>query len=245
MSVYVHTEKIHNFRAAQKVLPGIIEEYKVKSILDVGTGIGTWLKVAEENGVSDFLGIDGSWVNREQLKIAGRNFKECDLREKFNLQREFDLIICLEVAEHLPEESADILVESMVQHGRLILFSAAIPGQGGQNHLNEQSPSFWSQKFEKHGYTFYDLVRPRIWKDVDIEWWYRQNMFLVSKEKLMTDSMNINDNMYIHPELFFSVINKNESLKNRLKETSSGALSPLSYLRLFAKSLYRKIGGNA
>lgn len=242
--MYVHNEITHNFRAAQKVLPWIIEEYKINSILDVGTGIGTWLKVAEEHGRADFLGVDGSWVNRKQLKISERNFRELDLRKKFDLQRKFDLIICLEVAEHLPEESADILVNSIVQHGSLILFSAAIPGQGGQNHLNEQIPSYWSQKFEKYGYKYYDLVRPRIWKDEDIEWWYRQNIFLLSKEKLMTEEMNINDNMYIHPDLFYTVFDNKNKLKIRLKDFTSGALSPFFYLKLFAKSIYRKVIGN-
>jgi 2-polyprenyl-3-methyl-5-hydroxy-6-metoxy-1,4-benzoquinol methylase len=65
------------------------------------------------------------------------------LIQPLDLEKEFDLVVSLEVAEHLPASAADQFVNTLVKHGKKILFSAAIPGQGGQDHLNEQWPDYW------------------------------------------------------------------------------------------------------
>jgi len=239
--MYKHDERIHNFNAANRVLPDIIKEYNIKSILDIGSGIGTWLKVAEENGVKDYIGIDGAWVDRKQLKIEEDHFFEYDLRIPLNLKRTFDLIICLEVAEHLPEESADTLIESIVSHGKMILFSSAVPEQGGQNHLNEQRHEYWSNKFNNYGFVYYDLIRPRIWNDNEIEWWYRQNIFLISKTPIKDAEKMINSNLYIHPELFYQVKESNIKLKKKMIKITQGSYSPFFYLSLMMKSILKRI----
>ena len=133
-------------------------------VLDVGCGIGTWLKAFEECGVKDYLGLDGNHVNRSLLKIPAEKFRVQNLLESFRLNRKFDLVISLEVAEHLDEKISDQFVKGLVEHGETIVFSAAIPYQSGQNHVNEQWPAYWQQKFEKHGYYFHDVIRPKIWK---------------------------------------------------------------------------------
>jgi hypothetical protein len=107
-------------------------------------------------------------------------------------------VVSLEVAEHLPESSADTFIESLVAHGDVILFSAAVPGQGGQHHINEQWPEYWQQKFAKHGFYFHDTIRPLIWNNEKVNWWYRQNIFIINR---------IRDNAAqalskVHPELF-------------------------------------------
>ena len=144
---YIHTEAIHNLSAPRVIVPIVLEMIKPNSILDVGCGIGTWLKVFEEYGVDDYLGIDGDYVDRSTLKISEKRFLPNDLRKRWSLNRKFDLVVSLEVAEHLPEEVADLFVSTLSAHGDTILFSAAIPGQGGQNHVNEQWPTYWQKKF--------------------------------------------------------------------------------------------------
>jgi hypothetical protein len=84
----------------------------------------------------------------------------------------------LEVAEHLPIQSAGGFVAELTALAPFILFSAAIPGQGGTNHLNEQWPEYWATRFAGHGYRVLDCIRPRIWEDDRIDFWYRQNIFL-------------------------------------------------------------------
>jgi ubiquinone/menaquinone biosynthesis C-methylase UbiE len=76
---YVHEEIVHNFKAANEVVPFIVELLNPKSIVDVGCGIGTWLKVFEDIGVGTILGIDGSYVDKKLLKIGVDKFVDFDL----------------------------------------------------------------------------------------------------------------------------------------------------------------------
>jgi hypothetical protein len=130
-------------------------------------------------------GIDGDYVDRERLEIPRECFTPFDLRSGiFECERK-DLALCLEVAEHLPMRSADQLVRSLVKASPIVMFSAAVPGQGGTDHINEQWPSYWRKKFANHGYEPVDGIRPRILQNPKVEWWYRQNiMVFAAKEAL-------------------------------------------------------------
>jgi SAM-dependent methyltransferase len=197
MSIYYHDEGIHNVETPRLVVPLLLQYIQPESVLDVGCGIGTWLKAFEENGIVDFLGMDGNHVDQRRLKISPVNFKIQNLTHPWDLHRRFDLAACLEVAEHLPASASELLVEMLVKHSDSILFSAAIPGQGGQNHLNEQWPAYWQTKFKTHGFYFHDIIRPLIWDNNDIQWWYRQNIFLVNKQPNDKPMLSL-----VHPELF-------------------------------------------
>jgi len=238
--MYIHTTEIHNPNAARKILPIIFKHVLINSVLDVGCGTGTWLQAVEELGVHDCMGIDGDWVNRSQLKISSHKFLSFDLTKSLELNRKFDLVICLEVVEHLPLSSAETIVKTLVSHADTILFSAAIPKQGGQRHINEQSVFFWVELFKKHGYHFYDMLRPLIWRDDSIEWWYRQNIFLVSRyEQTITSASVIND--YVHPGLLYNKMEKLERLMNDFNALLEGHRSPLLYFKLFFRSLFRNL----
>lgn len=198
--LYVHEEEVHNFVAPREVVPLVISLTKPNSVVDIGCGIGTWLKIFEENGISDYMGVDGNYVDRNLLKIPISKFIPQDLRKGWSLGRKFDLVVSLEVAEHLPKENAEEFVSKLTTHGDTILFSAAIPEQGGQNHVNEQWPEYWQALFHQHGYYFHDVIRPLIWTNNKVEWWYKQNIFLVKKNEiplLPFKSLSI-----VHPELF-------------------------------------------
>lgn len=179
---YVHTELIHNTNAAKEVIPLIMERFQPRSVVDIGCGTGTWLAVFQENNVDEFIGVDGDYVDRKLLHIPEDRFVCADLSQPFTYPRRFDLAVSLEVAEHIPEASAEAFVESLVNLSDVILFSAAVPGQGGQHHINEQWYDYWQRKFRRHGYQFHDDLRPLIWWNRNVEWWYRQNVFLVVKE---------------------------------------------------------------
>jgi SAM-dependent methyltransferase len=167
--------------SAAQILPIVLELVKPASIVDVGCGIGDWLAVAAERGVQDFLGIDGSWVKQTQLVIPKEKFTEHDLTTPLNLDRRFDLALSLEVAEHLPAAATRIFVESLCRSADVILFSAAIPGQGGRHHVNEQWPDYWADLFQEFGYGCYDCLRPRIWNDPRIAWYYAQNCLIFAR----------------------------------------------------------------
>src|SRR5262245_44009168 len=119
-------------RSARVVLPLVLEFVRPRSVIDVGCGLGTWLAVFREHGVEDVWGMDGDHVDREWLEIPADRFLAHDLSQPLRLGRSFDLVVSLEVAEHLPPSCADAFVESLTRLGPLLLFSAAAPYQGGR-----------------------------------------------------------------------------------------------------------------
>lgn len=165
-------------RAAEVVAP-ILRELApgLMSVVDIGCGAGAWLAAFQAVGVGDILGLDGG-APAETLAIAPESFRSVDLERPIRLQRRFDLALSLEVAEHLPPERGPGLIADLVALADLVLFSAALPGQGGTNHINERPASYWAGIFAAHGYTAHDVIRPRIWTQADIPFWYRQNIFV-------------------------------------------------------------------
>ena len=194
--------------------------YLPSSVLDVGCGLGNWLEVSKTLGVNEVIGLDGAYINRELLKIKPEEFVEWDLHKSISLGRRFDLSICLEVAEHLPESTAETLVQSLTKHSDVILFSAAIPGQGGQYHVNEQWPAYWQKLFGNAGYVFIDCFRNKIWMNENIEWWYRQNIFLVVKKNNELARMaSLPVLPLVHPDLFKNVSNNANNKIKRLEKS--------------------------
>jgi SAM-dependent methyltransferase len=165
-------------RSADAIVPILLDLLRPRSVVDVGCGQGTWLAAFTRNGIEDVLGIDGEWVERGSLEIPRDHFKAADLVGPVPLNRAFDLVVSLEVAEHLPAASADLFVQTLVDLGHVVLFSAAIPQQGGVAHLNEQWPEYWTDRFAAHGYIAVDCLRPRIWNNPAVAWWYAQNILL-------------------------------------------------------------------
>jgi hypothetical protein len=147
----------------------------------VGCGIGTWLVASLDAGVTDIYGIDGVQIALDKLLFPRHLFSVVDLNRPFRLGRRFDLVLCLEVAEHLSPTSAEALIDSLTVHGDTILFSAACPNQPGQNHFNCQWPSYWQKLFNLQGYACDDSIKWQMWPDARIEPWYRQNIFFAAR----------------------------------------------------------------
>jgi SAM-dependent methyltransferase len=227
-SYYIHDEETHNLKAPREIIPIIQSFGEIGSALDVGCGIGTWLSVAESMGIGDVFGIDGAYVDRELLSkfISLNCFEAFDLNIPFDLHRKFDLVICLEVAEHLCAKVSDVFVKSLVDHSDVILFSAAIPGQGGQNHVNERWPEYWAKKFNVYDYVFLDLIRPQIWNNDQVDYWYKQNTFLVVKKSHPLAKSNPESYLpLVHPELLARV--QDNSLKQIKSLKANLAIHPL------------------
>ena len=172
-----HKKNLHTVTGPREALPFILEGDVPRSVLDVGCGVGTWLAAFEELGVTDIFGLDGVDIPRESLLIDKGHFKTLDLSKPWSVGRRFDLIICLEVAEHLPSLSSADFVAALCSHSDRIIFSAGCPKQPGQNHINCQWPEFWQDLFNHQGFLCEDSIRPTIWDNKGIEVWYRQNIF--------------------------------------------------------------------
>jgi SAM-dependent methyltransferase len=176
-------------RSARVVAPMVLQLLQPSSIVDVGCGDGTWLAVFREFGVSDTVGLDGDYVDRGLLQIPPDQFRATDLSLPFGFPRIFDLAVSLEVAEHLPPQSAESFVDSLTRLAPVVLFSAAIPLQGGTLHLNEQWPDYWAALFKTHDYFPIDCIRGRIWANEQVEWHYAQNILIfAAADRMRKDS---------------------------------------------------------
>jgi SAM-dependent methyltransferase len=168
-------------RSAERLIPKLIAAFPVRSVVDFGCGLGAWLSLWARAGAS-VIGVDGPFVDRQRLLIDPACFRGADLAGPIDIGRQFDLVQSLEVAEHLPAASGEGLVETLTAHGCRVLFSAAIPGQGGEHHINEQPLEYWRTLFRRHGYRAVDFLRPEIVNDAAIERWYRYNILLYVKD---------------------------------------------------------------
>jgi len=218
--------------SAMAVIPLVLELYRPASVVDVGCGLGGWLAAFQAYGVEDILGIDGDYVNRKMLDIPPEHFKAIDISRPFTLDRTYDLAVCLEVAEHLAPERATGFVESLSRLAPVILFSAAIPLQGGNNHLNEQWPDYWAQKFRAKGFLAIDVIRKKIWSRDDIPAYYRQNILLLCSKQILASNKVLNEAVQatnqdmlsvVHPQIFLDSINsiKSHLPKERLRSMAS------------------------
>ena len=174
-------------------------ENTIRSVVDIGCGRGVWGKEFQNQGC-EVLGVDGAYVTDPVIPFMAH-----DLREPLILDKKYDLAVCLEVAEHLPEGSADTLIQSLVDASDIVLFSAAIPYQTGHGHINCQWPSYWARKFHSHGYVVEDY-RQEHWADPRIEPWYAQNMLLFVKNELLVaeadaESLNFGVLDMVHPTI--------------------------------------------
>jgi len=215
---YKHTLQLHNPSSAKEILPQVFEIFSPKSILDIGCGNGSWLKAAKDMGVPKVFGVDGIQVPNSEFFLSDEEFKVLDLSKPFHIDKKFELVLSLEVAEHIEEAAANIFIDNLTQHGDVILFSAAIPGQGGQYHLNEQWPQYWSEKFKKKGFVAYDLLREKFWDNKTVLWWYKQNILLFVKEKhpAFTNYKSTETPMgLVHPQLFQKKVFKPRFITNK------------------------------
>lgn len=213
-----------SYRSAKKILPIVREIFNPASVVDVGCGVGYWLKVWKDDfNVDDILGVEGDYVTDAVFQFDKKYLKTADLKLPLSLPKKYDLVMSMEVAEHIPENCADVFINNLVNAGDIVLFSAAIIGQLGTYHINEQMPEYWAKKFLMHDYVPVDFIRPIIWSDNDIQYWYRQNTLLFIKRnrladfpklKFASDCTNPEFLIRIHPEKYFTYVDENKQLQN-------------------------------
>ncbi len=167
--------------SAPEVVPALLRLGPIHSVLDVGCGVGAFLAEFLRSGVREAIGIEGEWIRSAPIAIPNESIAIADLRQRFDLGRTFDMVLCLEVAEHLEADFAGGLIESIVRHGDLIAFGAGVPSQGGTHHVNLRWPDFWAGQFRRKGFDCFDAVRPVLARNPRVSKHYAQNLLVYAR----------------------------------------------------------------
>jgi SAM-dependent methyltransferase len=248
-------QKSLSYSSARLIIPILQQVLSIRSVCDVGCGVGTWLRAFREAGVGDVLGLDGSYVDKNLLEIPSSAFQEVDLRQPLLLDRCFDLALAIEVAEHLPKSRGLSFVEDLTRLAPVVLFSAAIPRQGGTGHINEQWQSHWAAIFWKYDFATCDVIRPIIWDKAGIARWYRQNLllfcrrdFLPTVPRLSASQDNALPLSLVHPQQYLEIwdeINVHGSLQLLAKALQRAARRRLKRVFGTWAQAGSRISGNA
>ncbi len=231
--------------SADAIIPMVQEYVNPTSVIDIGCGIGAWLSVWEKRGIKDIKGVDGAYVDKKQLLIETDKFEDFNLEQGYKSTKRFGMVTCLEVAEHLPANSAELFVESLCALSDVVLFSAAIPAQEGTMHINEQFHEYWGNIFAKNGYAVVDCLRPRIWNDSRIQWWYRQNIMFFVKESALANYPKLKELALHKGQKVMSLVHP-EMLKEKVRKIDyyeSILHSSKATFKYFLDSLFKKKNG--
>jgi len=209
-------------RSASQIVPMVLEWTKARSVIDIGCGVGAWLSVFKQQGVDDIFGVDGPWVDLSMLRIPRQTFAAFDLQQPYKPLRTYDLAMSVEVAEHLPAACAATFVRTLTGLSQVVLFSAAVPHQGGEHHVNEQWPDYWTELFAAEGYRVIDPLRRRIWKNEAVDWFYAQNLlmfatadYLAVHGDLKTEQERTDPGQLaiVHPSMYLKMQELNQRLQ--------------------------------
>jgi hypothetical protein len=194
------------------------------------------MEVALAKPERSVLGVEIDVFAPEDLLVPLETIVKASIGQPIDLHRRFDLALCLETAEHIGRECAAEIVSNCVRHSDLILFSAAVPSQGGTNHINEQPPEYWQCFFDQAGYDVVVLLRPLIWCDAGVPAWYKQNMLLFVNRKansilqmLRAEESQARTPLHrIHPSLFEWQAQELTRVRTDLAEQNSYSAEALS-----------------
>ena len=155
------------------------------SMLDIGCGLGETVFFSRRLGV-DCWGVD-QIVDKSWNKDW---FFHHNLQDPFSLAQQglpsvVDLVLCWEVAEHIPGDKTHIFMDTCANHlkngeNSFLVFTAAHPGQGGIEHTTERSSQFWRDQFHERGLKYQENKTRKLallWTNIDSPlWWLGNNV---------------------------------------------------------------------
>jgi SAM-dependent methyltransferase len=157
----------------------IAEKYMPASVLDIGCGIGAYLLLFRQHGAARILGVDGIPANATALPDDAYQVRDLALPLEFD--GSFDIVVCVEVAEHLDARHADVLLDSITRHaGQVIVFSAAEPGQPGHGHINCAPIAQWLGMLAVRGW-YPELVDSLGMRSLATMSWFRRNLVVLRR----------------------------------------------------------------
>lgn len=201
--------KEYSLKAANIITPLILQKFWINSVVDIGCGNGAWLKAFYDKGIKNIFGYDLSNLDPKDYLIDKKYLKTNTniLDKNFFIKEKYDLLLCLEVVEHIPKRFSEELIEKLTSISPMILFSAAIPGQKGTSHVNEQVPSYWRRLFNENDFVEIDFIKPLLWKNAKVAWWYRQNITMYISKPYLDSNVKVKELANLYPQL-----NENDNL---------------------------------
>jgi SAM-dependent methyltransferase len=232
-----------SLQAAQRIAP-LLAPLGIASVVDFGCGSGTWLRAFRAHGAQVVHGLDQFDAQSVELLIRPEEYQRADLTGELRLPREYDLAISLEVGEHLPRQASRTLVGNLTRASPRVLFSAATPGQGGVNHVNERPLADWVAMFADCGYVASDFVRAAIAeRRLEVEPWYRFNtLFFYRATDAATMPALVTQHVIRDP----AELTRRVSLAWRLRSALIAALPvpAVTFLANCKHSLRARVGGS-
>jgi SAM-dependent methyltransferase len=162
----------------------IVDSFHPLTVVDVGCGTGHLLVSLRALGVRG-IGLERSPTALLACRHRGLDVRKFDLESAENFSEHADIVVSTEVAEHLPAQFADHFIDLLANIARVVILTAATPGQGGTDHVNEQPNGYWIEKFRQRAFRFEERLTHRWrneWVEKQVTTWYWANLMVFSRE---------------------------------------------------------------
>jgi len=223
----------------------ISKTYQPKTIVEFGCGPGHLTRELDKININ-VTAIDGfsspEFKNTQKITFTKVDLNDQKALEQFLGNKKFDLAICTEVGEHLNPASSEHLIKYLTQSAPVVIFSAAVPGQGGHGHINCQPREFWHDLFTSNGFRLIDSFRQKLRDNEKLAMWYKLNMLdYVSKDYKLTENEDVIRNLLSSESYASSMfyITNTENAKN-LAYLKYPVVKQYFQLRNFIKKLFKK-----
>ena len=158
----------------------VAERHRPESVLDLGCGLGGYLKIFSDSGAKRTVGVDGFPAGAAFLNEGP--YLQRDLSKPLDLNETFDLVLCTEVIERITPSCEDAVVDNILRHAReRVVFSGADAGQPGVGHINCKPIGYWLEKFSARGWEPNLLDTYSMRALASFSWFQRNTVVLVRK----------------------------------------------------------------
>jgi SAM-dependent methyltransferase len=172
--------------SAVPMAASIINHFRPKTVVDVGCGTGLLLAELTGRGASG-QGLEYSEAACNICKARGLNVRRYDIEKGPPAGLRADVVISMEVAEHLAESFADRFVDLLCATSDAVVLTAAKPGPvQGVDHVNEQPEEYWIAKFESRGRVFERELSGQWrseWKEAGVAWCFYSTLMIFSQPR--------------------------------------------------------------